>query len=174
MREKALDNDARPARLPAMSTAAIEQPLTYEEERGKPMPSFNHAIVQMSLGIQLAKHSEYRLASELSLALDGQPLTPDLSIYPREPVDMRHDIIRRTDPPLVTVEILSPTQGSYEVMEKVEKYLKAGVKTCWFVNPPTRTITIYSADGTDRTFLPGQQAVDPAIGVTADVTAVFS
>jgi Uma2 family endonuclease len=157
-----------------MSTAATERPLTYEEERGKPMPSFNHAVVQMSLGIEFSKHREYRVASELSLELDGQPLTPDLSVYRREPVDMRHDIIRRTDPPLVTVEILSPTQGSFSVMEKVEQYLKAGVKTCWFVNPPTRTITIYSADGTDRTFLPGQQAVDPAIGITADVTAVFS
>ena len=159
-----------------MSTATIEQPqpLTYEEERGKPMPSYNHGIIQANLTVEFSKHLEYRVVSELDLELDGRRLTPDLSIYVREPLDVRHDIIRRTDPPLVTVEILSPMQGTYPVMEKVAFYLKSGVKTCWLVNPPTRTITIYSADDTDRTFVPGQQAVDPAIGIAADVTAVFS
>ena len=159
-----------------MSTVTVEPPLplSYEEERGKPMPSFNHAVIQMNLGIELSKHREFRVASELELELDGSRLVPDLSIYRREPLDVRHDIIRKTDPPLVTVEILSPMQGTYPVKEKVALYLKSGVKTCWLVNPPTRTITIYSADDTDRTFVPGQQAVDPAIGIAADVTAVFS
>lgn len=157
-----------------MSTSAVERPLSYEEERGKPMPSFNHGAVQANLIGEFLKYREYRVVSELTLDLDGEPMTPDLSLYPRTPIDVRHDIIRPTKAPLVTVEILSPTQGSYPVMEKVGRYLKAGVKTCWFINPPTRTVTIYSADGTDRTFLPGQQAVDPAIGITADVTAVFS
>ena len=138
------------------------------------MPSSNHSIVQTNLIGEFLKHREFRVHSELDLELDGRRLTPDLSIYVREPLDVRHDIIRRTDPPLVTVEILSPMQGTYPVMEKVEYCLKSGVKTCWVVNPPARTITIYAADGTDRSFLPGQQAVDPAIGVTADVTAVFS
>ena len=157
-----------------MSTAIVEHPLTYEEERGKPMPSSNHGAIQTNLTIEFAKHLEYRVYNELSLELDERPMTPDLSVYLRAPLDVRHDIIRRTDPPLLTVEILSPTQGSHPVMEKIEYYLQAGVKTCWLVTPPTRTITIYSADGTDRTFVPGQQAVDPAIGVTANVDAVFS
>ena len=159
-----------------MSTVTVEPPppLTYEEERGKPMPSVNHSIIQMNLGLEFAKHREFRVHSELDLELAGRKLTPDLSIYLREPLDVRHDIIRQTEPPLLAVEILSPMQGTYPVMEKVEYYLKSGVKTCWVVNPPARTITIYSADGTDRTFIPGQQAVDPAIGIAADVTAVFS
>ena len=138
------------------------------------MPSKNHGATQANLIVELAKFREFRVYSELSLELDGHPITPDLSLYSREPLDMRHDIIRLTDPPLLTVEILSPTQGSHPVMEKVEQYLKAGVKTCWVVNPPTRTVTIYSADGSDRTFLAGQQAVDPSVPVTVDVSAVFS
>ena len=157
-----------------MSKGSIEQPLTYEEERGKPAPSFNHGAVQANLAFELSKHRDFRLFGELDLQLDGFNATPDISIYCREPLDLRHDILRRTDPPLVTVEIASPTEGSHAVMNRVSHYLKAGVKTCWFVFPPTRTITIYSADGTDHTFVPGQQAVDPAIGVTADVDAVFS
>ena len=157
-----------------MSKGSIEQPLTYEEERGKPAPSFNHGAVQTNLAFELSKHRDFRVLSELDLQLDGFSVTPDISIYCREPLDLDHDVLRRTDPPLVTAEIASPTEGSLTVMNRVNRYLEAGVKTCWFVNPPTRTITIYSADGTDRTFVPGQQAVDPAIGVTADVNAVFS
>lgn len=138
------------------------------------MPSYNHGVVQSNLTAEFVANRKFRTICELSLELDGRLLTPDLAIYAREPLNVRHDVIRPTDPPLIAVEILSPTQGSYDVMEKIDHYLKAGVKTCWLVNPPTRTITIYSADGTDVTFQRGQQAVDPAIGVTADVDAVFS
>src|SRR3990172_4869098 len=124
-----------------MNTGAVERPLSYEEERGKPMPSENYAIVQMNLGIELAKHKEYRVMSELSLDLAGQPLTPDLSVSPRRPPNFLHDTIRRTDPPLTVIEIPSPTQGFQEIMEKVNGYLQNGVKSCWVVNPPQRTIT---------------------------------
>lgn len=156
-----------------MNTAVLEQAQTYEQERGKPMPSENHAIVQMNLGIELANHREYRVLSELALELDGRPLAPDLSVYPRRPVDFRHDTVCRTDPPLLVVEILSPTQGSLAVMEKVEAYLQAGVKSCWVVNPPQRAITIYTPDGGLKTFAEGQ-IKDPATGLTADLEAVFS
>jgi len=156
-----------------MNGAVLETPKTYEQERGKPMPSENHAIVQMNLGIELAKHKQYRVMSELSLELNGRPLTPDLCVYPRRPVDFRHDTIRRTDPPLMVVEIWSPTQGSQEVMDKVEAYLQNGVKTCWVVNPPQRTITIYGADGSLKSFVEGQ-VKDSVTGLAADLDAVFS
>ena len=156
-----------------MNTAVVESPQTYEQERGKPMPSENHGIVQMNLGIELAKNKDYRVISELSLELDGRPFTPDLCVYPRQPVDFRFDTIRRTDPPIVAVEIPSPTQGYQEVMEKVKAYFQSGVKTCWVVSPPHRAITIHAADGSFKTFAEGQ-AKDPCTGLVADLDAVFS
>jgi Uma2 family endonuclease len=100
-------------------------------------------------------------------------ITPDLSVYPRRPVDFRHDNICRTDPPLLVVEILSPTQGWLAVMYKVEWYLQNGVKSCWVVNPPQRAITIYTPDGGLKTF--GEDSIkDPATGLTANLDAVFS
>jgi len=156
-----------------MSTAVLDSVTSYEQERGKPMPSENHGTVQANLIGEFLKHREYRTISELSLELNGRPFTPDLCVYPRRPMDLRHDNIRRTDPPLVVVEIFSPTQGSQDVMEKVEAYLNSGVKTCWVVNPPQHVITIYSADGALKTYIEGQ-AVDPATGLTANLEAVFS
>ena len=137
------------------------------------MPSRNHAIVQLNLGNELAKHKKFRVMSELSLELKGRPLTPDLCVYPRSPADFRHDSVRETVPPLMVVEIWSPSQDSQEVMDKVEAYLQNGVKTCWVVNPPQRAITIYAADGAFKTFVEGQ-VKDAVTGLAADLDVVFS
>src|SRR6185503_12839401 len=119
-----------------MSTAAADKPLAYEEERGKPMPSTNHAVVQTNLIVEFARNRDYRVLSELTLDINGKPYTPDLSIYRRTPVDWRHDIPRRPDPPLVVAEIFSPHQGTQEVLDKVDIYFGFGVKSCWIVSPP--------------------------------------
>ena len=156
-----------------MSIAAANQPLSYEEERGKPMPSYNHAAIQMNLGLQLAKQSQFRVLSELTLDILGQRYTPDLSLCRREPLDLRHDVIRPTEPPLLVVEIFSPQQGTHEVMQKLDVYFAHGVKSCWVVAPPLHTISIHTADGVAKHFNTGL-ATDPALGVTADVDAVFS
>ena len=85
----------------AMSTEALEKQLTYEEERGKPMPSFNHGAIQANLIVEFARQPDFRVCSELTLEFEGQHYTPDLSLYPRTPLDLRHDVIRRTDPPFI-------------------------------------------------------------------------
>jgi Putative restriction endonuclease len=93
----------------------VSRPSSYEEERDKPTPSFNHSWVQDNLIAQFSKHLAYRGDSELTLEIDGQRHTSDLSIHPgTRPVDLRHDVIRQTTPPLLVVEILLPQQGSHK------------------------------------------------------------
>jgi len=94
-----------------MSTAILdERPLTYEEERGKPMPGFNHGIIELRLGAQFLADRRFTSGIEVTLELPpGVPLTPDISVYPQQSIDLRHDIVRRTDPPLLAVEIVSPS-----------------------------------------------------------------
>jgi Uma2 family endonuclease len=157
----------------SMETLDLEKPLNYEEERGKPMPSFNHAAIQVNLIGEFIRQPDFRVCSELTVEFDGRPYTPDLSVYPRVPLDLRHDVIRRTDPPLVVVEIFSPTQGYQSVMEKVDAYFRNGVKSCWIVSPPLHTITILTPDGPEATVHAGL-AKDSATGLTADLAAVFS
>src|SRR5262245_3429476 len=157
-----------------MSNATIATRVSYEEERGKPMPSSNHAWVQANLIVEFAKSREYRVHSELTLEIGAQRFTPDISLYPRDlPVDLRHDIIRRPDPPLLVAEVFSPQQGTQEVMQKLDVYFAHGVKSCWVVAPPLHTISIYTADGGAKHFNSGT-ATDPVLGITADVDAVFS
>ncbi|MBI2924971.1 MAG: Uma2 family endonuclease [Verrucomicrobia bacterium] len=156
-----------------MSTATLEKPLTYEEERGKPRPSLNHGAIQTNLACEFARNRSFRTISELTLNISGRSYTPDLSVYPRSPLDLRRDVARCPDPPLLVVEIFSPQQGTQEVMDKVDAYFAFGVKSCWVVSPPMHSIQILTADG-QETVLNSGPATDPVTGLTADLAAVFS
>ncbi|HEX8524390.1 MAG TPA: Uma2 family endonuclease [Tepidisphaeraceae bacterium] len=46
-------------------------------------------------------------------------------------------------PPDLAVEVLSPGDLAYEVDEKIEEYLSAGVQLIWIVSPLTKTIRIH-------------------------------
>jgi Uma2 family endonuclease len=163
-----------------MDTATIEtkgiapRALSYEEERGKPMPSYNHSWVQSNIIGEFLGNKDYRVHSELTLDIQGRRYTPDISLYPRSaPIDLRHDVIAQTQPPLLVVEILSPEQGSHDVMQKLDIYFAHGVKSCWVVTPPAHALSIYLPDGATKHFTTGT-ATDPVLGVSVDVDAVFS
>ena len=53
--------------LASMSTETLDKPLTYEEERGKPMPSSNHGAIQANLIVEFARQRDFRVYSELTL-----------------------------------------------------------------------------------------------------------
>jgi Uma2 family endonuclease len=132
------------------------------------LPNVSNLIVEFA-----RNNPDLRGASELTLELEGTIYTPDLSVYPKQPVDWRQDEIRRSDPPPAIVEIFSPTQGYQNIMEKVAVYLRNGVKSCWLISPHLKTITIVGADGKEHSFNSGI-AQDPYTGLSADVRAVFS
>ncbi len=50
--------------------------------------------------------------------------------------------------PDMATEVISPNDLVYEVDQKVEEYLRAGVRLVWVINPETRTVRVYRADGT--------------------------
>lgn len=60
-------------------------------------------------------------------------------------------------PPVLAVEILSPSDKQEEIDEKVEEYLAAGVALVWVVNPRFRTVTVFRADAEPELFNVRQQ-----------------
>lgn len=137
------------------------------------MPSRNHSIAQIKLAGEFLKDPRFLPHSELTLRLPEGDVTPDISIFPNAPVDWDHDESQVSEPPLLVVEILSPQQGMEPLMAKLDRYFAHGVKSCWIVAPFLKTINIITADRARRTFDHGN-AVDPAIGITANVDAVFA
>ena len=157
----------------AMSTQTAGNPLTYEEEREKPMPGLNHSWVQANLIIEFAKQRAYRIHSELNLDIDGRHLTPDISLYPRPMAfNLSRDLIRSPVPPATVVEI-SPQQGSYEMLKKVNSCFELGVACVWLVAPLMHRIDIHIPDDSVKHYTTGS-ATDPATGIPVDADAVFT
>jgi len=55
-------------------------------------------------------------------------------------------------PPVLAVEILSPSDTQEEIDEKVAVYLESGVKIVWVVNPRFKTVTVYRTDAQPALF----------------------
>jgi len=149
----------------------------YETERNKPMPSYNHSLLQLKLGALLInKYSDkYQFHSELDLDLPNaqRPTVPDVCIYPKKQTDWVNDILRVKESPITTIEILSPMQNIEEVKNKIfNNYFPAGVKSAWLVIPSIQTISIYTPDGHISTFASGP-ILDATNGISLELNEVF-
>ncbi len=159
---------------------AIAEPTTalsaYERDRNKPMPSLNHSIVQINIGAELISkyRNQYRIVSELKLWMpDGPPDTvPDLCVFPQLTFDPLQDSVRMKQMPLCAIEILSASQTDEELTEKINRYFRVGIKSCWLVIPLLKLISVFSDPHTQRTFLTGTLH-DEASGIDLDLDNVF-
>ncbi len=146
----------------------------YEIERGKPMPSLNHSAIQANLIKEFVPYwSKYRVASELSLDLSEWPSVPDLSILPKQPLDLANDTIAVSEAPLCVIEIISPTQSLHELTAKARSYFAHGVRSCWIVLPPLRNIYVFTSPNEYQMFKANETLHDPVLGVSFPLQEVF-
>jgi Uma2 family endonuclease len=147
----------------------------YELERGKPMPSLNHSLIQSQLiGILWNQYrKDFTFASELSISLADKPFVPDLCIYPKRKSDWQNDEIRVSEPPLTIIEISSPKQDFEDFERKLKAYFNAGVKSFWLIIPFTETLTIFYPNEKPVSFTTGE-AVDKTNGIKLNVDELFS
>jgi Uma2 family endonuclease len=155
--------------MPATDAAVSE----YERERGKPMPSRLHSLTESLLSAQLWQNSSnYHIHNELTLDIDGYETTPDLSIYPETDVDYTRNEVRVNEPPLVAIEIASPTKSTQVLIDKIRGLLDAGVRSCWLVQPALRIITTFDETMHSQTYSEGI-VTDPATGIEVALEEVF-
>ncbi len=155
---------------------AMEVQTFYELERNKPMPSKNHGIIQANIlfGLMTKFRNQYSLISELSLELGNWLCTPDISLYPKEPLDVMDDEIRMTIPPLGVVEILSPTQTLNDLTDKAMQYFEHGVKSCWLVLPTLKTIYVFSSPTQYKAFVQDDLVKDKVLNIELPLSEVFA
>jgi Uma2 family endonuclease len=73
---------------------------------------------------------------------------PDVTVVRKERVaSFGPELGMMPIPPDLAVEVLSPGDLAYDVTSKVQEYLDNGFPLVWVVQPNTRTVTIYRADG---------------------------
>ncbi len=136
-------------------------------------PSYNHSYLAYKIAKKLDRDEKYNIHIEVTLDIGGTDYIPDIAIYQKQPIDFLHDKIKVEDPPLLIVEILSPTQAVNEITDKFDVYFQAGVQSCWLVIPPTKTIVIFQDIQHPGSYSTGQ-FTDPTLGFDVSVEDIFA
>ena len=117
----------------------------------EPRPAALHGWVQLHLGSMLLDHVERHglgeVFSDIGVILSTDPATvrgPDLAFVSSERLPSgppeRGFLAFAPD---LCVEIVSPSNTSAEIHEKVIEYMEAGSRLVWVVHPEARTVTEY-------------------------------
>lgn len=160
-----------------MQTVTIlesEETSTYEQERGKPMPSKLHARIQKRLIVLLsAFEPAVEVLSELSVVLGGATYIPDVCLYLADAADWSAEEVAMTVPPLLAVGILSPRQDLNDLIAKTEIYLASGVRAVWIVHPPLQMVFAFEPNRKTRALSEGV-LVESASGASVNVEEIFA
>jgi Uma2 family endonuclease len=150
------------------------------EDRG----SFNHGYIQMRLGSLFERMGTYTPISELNLDVSSidlskfdlrtkEEIKPDISVYPKRSLSRPKDILKMHEMPLLAVEIVSPKQGTYDLIEKFRVYFELGIQSCWLIEPAINTVTVYNSMDDWETYTRGE-VVDPKLGIHLAISEIFS
>lgn len=88
---------------------------------------------------------------DTTFVLEGEPghiLTmrrPDVAFVSVERVQERDDYYYQA--PDLAVEIISPSETVQEIQDKLDDYLRTGVREIWQVYPSSRQVIVYKIDG---------------------------
>lgn len=158
-----------------MEVIPLPEVSAYELERGKPMPSKNHGLIQSNLTgmLFMTYRKEYSFPTELTIHLQGKDYVPDICIYPKMIYNGLQDEIRVSEVPITAIEILSPKQGSDDIREKFEVYFTNEVKSCWFVQPFNNSISVYTPEKKIYVFH-DEVLTDPVTQISVDLKEVFA
>jgi Uma2 family endonuclease len=164
---------------------SVNQMLT-EVEEDIDVGSFNHAITQANLTRLLGNLGKYSVCTELSLDIHQTDISqfdlehktearPDVCVYPKRGKSTPKDILKMTEMPLLAVEVLSPKQGHYTILEKFRLYFQLGIQSCWLVLPEIDVVTVYSSINHYQTFTQrDNEVIDDILNIRLPIAEIFS
>lgn len=159
-----------------LTETVVEREISdYEIERGKPMPNLTHGSIQMNIGFELKLNyaALYRIASEVALDTAPNGTTPDVVVYPKRTLNFINETAKQSEPPLLTIEIQSPSQSNDEMIEKAYQYFAFGVKSCWIVFPAMKAVAVYSSPDHYTFFQHDEMLKDFVSDIEMDLKKVF-
>jgi Uma2 family endonuclease len=161
--------------LSTESVAGSQSLSSYELERHKPMPTLIHGAIQANLTISIAitYPNQFRIASEVTLNTQPDGNTPDLVLYPAAALDFKNNPARRTDAPLLTIEIQSPSQSTKDMVDKLEPYFYFGVKSCWVVVPELQAVLVYDSPFSYTFFHDTETLKDTTLNIEISLSEIF-
>lgn len=148
----------------------------YELERGKPMPSKNHGIIQGKITFLLMLHysGKYEFASEVNVMINERVKVPDIAIFDDIQYTPGYDEINVTEIPVGVIEILSPKQSMADLIAKSYEYFTAGVKSYWLVLPDLKSIYVYHAPNEYEAYVKTGMLKDIRLNIELDIAKIFA
>lgn len=169
------DTPDRPLTIEEFERLPEEDEYRIELVRGRvvrePRPAALHAWVLGRLTTTLSSHVDRdRLGyvfADVGVELATEPRSvrgPDLAFVTAErlPNGPPARGFLKVAPDLC-VEVVSPSNSSAEIQEKVLDYLDAGVRLVWVVHPGQRTVTAYRSGGEVRVYRGSEELRDDAV-----------
>lgn len=138
-----------------------------------PRPSKEHQHISGNLYFELrtalhAKNCNPLLETDLVIQEDN--LVPDLMVICDEPLEGK----RQETPPLIAIEIVSPSSASVDYFTKRLKYELLGVQEYWIVSPEEKCIMVINfVTGQQDRFCSGQVVSYALPELQIDLNKVF-
>ena len=135
--------------------AAMEKDehFTYELIDGivlmSPRPAAKHQKVSLNLASALLhqlKSKNCDIVQEVDLVLEDNHFIPDIMITCGEKFEGQ----RHTKPPLIVIEIVSPSNASHDYIIKHHKYEQLGIQEYWIVSPEEKCIWVIYFEHQER------------------------
>ena len=144
-----------------------------KQEKNVMTPSYHHAYLSSNMIVALHRLGKYSVFSRMSLQLEKDYIA-DVCIYPKRKVHFSSgDMMKVAEVPLVVVEILSPMQGTQEILEKFTAYFRAGVQSCWLVIPVAQSVTVYASMDQAKTYTQGE-IIDEVLDIHIPIEDIFA
>jgi Uma2 family endonuclease len=109
------------------------------------MGTEDHSDVSIRLLVALVRTQaggEYKVGNQISIRHGDEVRIPDAAVY-RRGARLYRGIL--DEPPMLCVEIVSPSQSPSELFAKCETYDAWGVPYCWVVDPVKQAAWEYHA-----------------------------
>lgn len=90
----------------------------------------------------------YDILPELDLELNGKPFVPDSCVYPKGQPNWFGEEEPFRAPPLLAIEIISPSQSIEQLLSRACERLSAGANAVWSVVLALQTL--YAHDRAER------------------------
>ena len=140
----------------------------------EPSPRFGHQeIVKRVLFALHGLVEDWRLQiAPLDVCIDDwNVLQPDVLVLAAQGRPAPDEWVET--PPLLVVEVLSPSTADRDRIRKRSIYLAFGVREVWLVDPGARTIEVWTIEGS-RTAGPGEAIASRALpGFSLDVDPLY-
>ena len=158
-----------------------------DEDEVREMPSRNHSFTQARITGLLSNDERFSPFVELSLDASQMDLSqfglkikeeiiPDVCLYPNSVgFNDDEDELKMPEMPLLAIEIISPKQAISDILAKFKAYFALGVKSCWLVVPPIKTVAVYSQPSHYKTFaMDMTEVIDEVMDIRLPIHKIFS